>query len=62
VGVPRAGAAPASLVVPTPTADQLALADPGSDAVHRGAAVYFALGCTSCYGATGKAPGEPALR
>jgi mono/diheme cytochrome c family protein len=55
-------AAPASLVVPTPTADQLAPADPQGDDVHRGAAVYFAQGCASCHGATGEAPGELALR
>jgi mono/diheme cytochrome c family protein len=58
------GAAPASLslVVPTPSAEEVALADPLGDDVHRGAAVYFAQGCASCHGATGGAPGELALR
>ncbi len=31
----------AALQVPTPTAEQLALADPKGNAVQRGAAVYF---------------------
>jgi mono/diheme cytochrome c family protein len=48
--------------VPAPTAEQLAMADPKGDAVHRGAAVYFAQNCAACHGAVGNAPGELALR
>lgn len=45
--------------VPTPTADQLAEADPSAaDPAKRGAAVYFAQGCDSCHGALGNAPGD----
>jgi mono/diheme cytochrome c family protein len=52
-----------SFVVPTPTAEQLALADPSvDDPVHRGATIYFGQGCASCHGATGNGPGEMALR
>ena len=51
-----------SLVVPTPTGDELGMADISGDAVHRGAAVYFAQGCASCHGATGNAGGELGLR
>lgn len=49
-------------IVPTPTANQLALADSSGDPVHRGAAVYFAQGCHSCHGAVGDAPGQLGLR
>lgn len=49
-------------IVPTPTADQLAKANPGGDATARGAAVYFAQGCHLCHGAVGNAPGELRLR
>jgi mono/diheme cytochrome c family protein len=48
--------------IPTPVGEQLAMADPGGDAAHRGAAVYFAQGCQMCHGATGDAPGELHLR
>ncbi|MSP13985.1 MAG: c-type cytochrome [Chloroflexi bacterium] len=48
--------------IPTPTAGQLALADPAGDAVHRGAAVYFAQACHECHGPVGNAPGELGLR
>lgn len=51
-----------TLNVPTPTSDQLALADPNGDAKQRGAAIYFAQGCDSCHGAVGNAPGELRLR
>ncbi|MFN8493462.1 MAG: c-type cytochrome [Caldilineaceae bacterium] len=49
-------------IVPTPTTEQLAIADPSGDPVHRGAAVYFAEGCHTCHGAVGNAPGELHLR
>ncbi len=49
-------------MVPTPTSDQLAMADPNGDALHRGAAVYFALGCQNCHGVGGNAGGELRLR
>jgi mono/diheme cytochrome c family protein len=52
----------AALQIPTPSAEQLAMADPAGDAVHRGAAVYMAQGCASCHGVTGEAPGDLALR
>ncbi len=48
--------------VPTPTAEQIAMANPTGDPVHRGAAVYFAEGCHTCHGAVGDAPGELHLR
>lgn len=51
------------VAVPSPTAQQLASADPSSsNAAQRGAAVYFAQGCQECHGATGNAPGNLALR
>jgi mono/diheme cytochrome c family protein len=51
-----------AVVVPTPTGEQLAIADPHGDAVHQGAAVYFAQGCQTCHGAIGDAPGDLRLR
>ncbi|MBI5880095.1 MAG: c-type cytochrome [Chloroflexi bacterium] len=51
-----------ALVVPTPTTEQLAKADPAGDAAARGAAVYFAQGCQLCHGAIGNGPGELGLR
>lgn len=48
-------------IIPTPTGEQLAAADPAGDAVHRGAAVYFAKGCQTCHGPVGNAPGELGL-
>jgi mono/diheme cytochrome c family protein len=48
--------------IPTPTAEQLAIADPKGDAIGRGAAVYFSQACGACHGAVGNAPGELALR
>jgi mono/diheme cytochrome c family protein len=48
--------------VPTPTAQQLAAADPSGSAVQRGAAVYFAQGCQQCHGPIGNAPANLALR
>ena len=56
------GRAPAALQVPTPTADQLAMADPAGDAVHRGAAIYLSQGCANCHGVIGEAPGDLGLR
>lgn len=53
---------PAAVSVPNPTFAQLQAADPTGDAVHRGAAVYFAQGCQTCHGAVGDAPGNLALR
>jgi mono/diheme cytochrome c family protein len=48
--------------VPVPSIDQLDRADPASrDPVGRGAAVYFALGCQTCHGAIGDAPGNLGL-
>ncbi len=52
----------AAEVVPTPTAEQLAVADPAGDATQRGAAFYFAQNCANCHGAIGNAPGDLALR
>ncbi len=47
---------------PSPTAEQLAVANPQGDAVGRGAAVYFANGCDLCHGAVGNGSGELGLR
>jgi len=58
----QGGQAPAAIAVPTPTAAQLAEADPQGDAAQRGAAVYFAQGCAACHGAVGDAPGNLGLR
>ena len=55
---PSAGA----IDVPTATTAQLAAANPAGTAAERGAAVYFALGCQTCHGAVGNAPGQLALR
>lgn len=53
----------AAINVPTPTADQIGLANPSSaDAVARGAAIYFAQGCQTCHAAAGDAPGNLGLR
>jgi mono/diheme cytochrome c family protein len=52
---------PQAIAVPTPTSDQLAMANPTGSAVERGAAVYYAAGCHTCHGAVGNAPGELAL-
>jgi mono/diheme cytochrome c family protein len=52
----------AVLTIPTPTRQELAVADSLGDDVHRGAAIYFAQGCAECHGAVGEAPGELALR
>ena len=56
------GSGVAALAVPTATTAQLAVADPHGNATQRGAAVYFALGCQTCHGAVGNAPGELGLR
>lgn len=48
--------------IPTPTAEQFAVADPAGDPVGRGAAVFFGQGCYLCHGAVGNAPGDLALR
>ncbi|MGB8645157.1 MAG: c-type cytochrome [Anaerolineae bacterium] len=61
------GTAPTSfrggpLDIPTPTTEQLAMADPNGDAIHRGAAVYFAAGCQNCHGPAGNAGSELGLR
>jgi mono/diheme cytochrome c family protein len=58
----NASAKQGSVVIPTPTGEQLALADPSGDPVQRGAAVYFAEGCHTCHGAVGEAPGGLHLR
>ena len=51
-----------AIVVPTASPEQLDRADPASaDPGARGAAVYFALGCQTCHGAVGDAPGDLAL-
>jgi mono/diheme cytochrome c family protein len=50
------------LDIPAPTKEQLAAANSQGDAAARGAAVYLALGCYLCHGATGNAPGELRLR
>ena len=47
--------------IPTPTTEQLALADPTGDSAHRGAALYFAQCCAACHGAVGNAPGDLGL-
>lgn len=51
-----------ALAIPTATPEQLAMADPTGDAVHQGAALYFAQGCAACHGAVGNAPGDLRLR
>ncbi|MCS7050726.1 MAG: c-type cytochrome [Thermomicrobium sp.] len=48
--------------IPTPSADDLATADPRSSGAARGAALYIALGCVECHGANGTAPGRLQLR
>jgi len=47
---------------PSPTSEQLAMADPTGEPAQRGAAVYFAQGCALCHGAVGEATGELRLR
>jgi len=54
--------APPLPVIPTPTAEDLAAADPTEDGAPRGAALYVALGCVNCHGAGGNAPGRLQLR
>ncbi len=49
------------VIVPPPTAQQLAFADPHGGPTQRGAAIYFAQGCADCHGPIGNAPGELAL-
>ena len=67
VGYTRALAAPggpsaAPLAIPTPTADDLAFADPhAADPLQRGAAVYAAQACGDCHGPRGNAPGDLAI-
>ncbi len=56
------GPSAAAVTVPTATTAQLIAANPAGTAAQRGAAVYFALGCQTCHGAVGNAPGELALR
>lgn len=48
--------------IPTPTAQELAAADPAGSGASRGAALYLALGCVNCHGAGGNAPGRLELR
>ncbi|MCX2726566.1 c-type cytochrome [Thermomicrobium sp. 4228-Ro] len=49
-------------VVPTPSTDDLRPADPAANGAARGAALYFSLGCVSCHGPRGNAPGFLQLR
>ncbi len=56
------GGQPAAINVPTPSASQVAEADPRGAAAQRGAAIYFAQNCQACHGPTGNAPGNLALR
>jgi mono/diheme cytochrome c family protein len=51
-----------ALVIPEPTAAQLAAADPAGSRQTRGAAIYFALGCHLCHGPEGDAPGDLSIR
>jgi len=53
---------PDPIAVPTPNADQLALADPKGDAVHRGAALFLTEGCAGCHGPANDAPDELQLQ
>jgi mono/diheme cytochrome c family protein len=48
--------------VPTPSADDLAPANPAATGAARGAALYVSLGCVNCHGAGGNAPGRLQLR
>ncbi len=50
------------LVIPTPSAEDLARADPRANGAARGAALYVSLGCVQCHGAGGNAPGRLQLR
>lgn len=59
LGVHSAAPLPA---IPTPTAQELAAADPAGSGPSRGAALYLALGCVNCHGAGGNAPGLLQLR
>jgi mono/diheme cytochrome c family protein len=57
------GQAAALNLPPTPTGDQVALAEPLSDnPVARGIAVYYAQGCVSCHGPVGDAAGDLGIR
>lgn len=56
------GSSASAVDVPTATTAQLAMANPAGTAAERGASVYFALGCQTCHGAVGNAPGELGLR
>ncbi len=56
------GSTPRTLTVPTPSAVELARANPSGDAAARGAAVYFAQSCEKCHGGSGNASGELRLR
>ncbi len=56
------GPSAAAETVPTATSAQLAMADMSGTAAQRGAAIYFSLGCQTCHGPVGNAPGELALR
>jgi mono/diheme cytochrome c family protein len=55
------GQAP-TVAIPTPSALEMAAADPVGTPAQRGAAVYFAQGCQSCHGAVGNAPAGLGLR
>ncbi len=50
------------LVIPAPSAEDLARADPAASGAARGAALYVSLGCVECHGAGGNAPGRLQLR
>jgi mono/diheme cytochrome c family protein len=58
----QSGQAPVAAVIPTASAQQLAVANPAGTAPQQGAAVYSAQGCQTCHGAAGNAPGELGLR
>jgi mono/diheme cytochrome c family protein len=52
-------AAARPLAIPSPTTDDLAMADPhAQDAAIRGSATFMAKGCAGCHGPRGSAPGD----
>src|SRR5262249_48835955 len=58
----RVAAASPPPSIPTPTAAELAMANPQGDQIGRGAAVFFSRNCFQCHGGAGNAPGPLGYR